>query len=803
MQLLFTKPAVDFQETLPIGNGRLGALIYGELMREQVVLNESSMWSGSRQDADRKDAVKYLPMIRSLLREGKNYEAEQVFAEHFTCVGAGSNYAHGSTVPFGCYQLLGRLQISYFQAVSAGRQGCDCVKDYKRKLELETGIVSVSFSLGDTIFCREWIASKEQEALYLHLTASKEGKISFAAGLDRDERFEVEAISEDELRMSGQLEDGKCGKDGIHYACILKASAKGGRVWTVGRKLYVEDADEVLLIITARTNLSGFMGRQFSDAEKQTADDMEQACKKTWEEVKKAHFISYSEQYNALKIDIGEESLNSELPTAERIRRFINQEEEPQLVALYVQYARYLMISCSQKEGLPANLQGIWADEIQTPWNGDWHLNAQQMIYWLVEKTGLSDNHIPYLKLTGELVAPGKKTAQSYYGSEGWLAHTCTNPWGFTSPCENAAWGSTTGSPAWQCHHLWEHYLYTGDSEYLRWAYPIMKGAAQFYLDMLVSDGVNGYLVTSPSSSPENAFLDEEGRICSLCVGPAYDRELIRALFDACIQAQYVLCDDCNFAKRLEETYPLLAPVEISHAGKVLEWGKDYKEAMPYHRHLSHLWGLYPGNQISPNRTPYLAKAAEESLKGRGSTTVGWAIAYRMCLWARLRNAEAAYGYVQDMFRYATAHNLFNLSYHCDETTLQPELPDIENCRYPFQIDGNQGNAAGILLMLLDDEALILSSGEMLVHIYLLPALPKAFARGRVQGLCAKGGLKISMEWKDGKLLQATVNGKAGQRVVIHYEKEEHNITLDNTACYNVFLRNSAGLLPVNFLNFL
>ncbi len=775
MKILFDRPAEDMLEALPVGNGRLGALVYGQVLREQAVLNENSMWSGSQEQADREDAAEYLPRIRKLLAEGKNYEAERLFAEHFTCKGKGTNYAHGSTVPFGCYQTLGRLNLSYFQAISSGRQDSCGATDYERFLDLDTGIAKVRFRLGGKEYEREWLVSWDQEAIWLHLSASEPGQISVSCGLDRDERFLVERLPSQQLPgllMSGQLEDGYGTDKGVRYACALGAFTRGGCVEAEGQRLHIREADEAWIVLTARTDLAGFMGRKGGNPVKAAVCDLEEACRSSWEDVKKRHRDAYEGQYHSLQLQFGdekEEEEKEEVSTPERLKRFLAGEKDAALAALYVQFARYQLICSSRNGDLPANLQGIWADEIQTPWNGDWHLNAQQMIYWLAEKGNLSDCHVPYLELTRELVEPGKKTAMAYYGARGWLAHTCTNPWGFTSPCEDAAWGSTTGSPAWQCHHLWEHYLYTQDEAYLKRAYPVMKGAMQFYLDMLVEDE-QGRLITSPSSSPENAFLDEEGRRCSLCEGPAYDRELILALADSCIQAQYVLKDDEAFAAELIEKRSKLAPVEIASDGRIMEWGKEYPEALPHHRHLSHLWGVYPGSLISVEDTPELAQAAHKSLRMRGRTTAGWAIAYRMCLWARLRQGKEAYECLEDCLRYATAHNLMNLAFHCDETLEEPEAPDIDRCRYPFQIDGNQGNAAGILLMLLDDSARVLPDGTMETHLYLLPALPEALAQGCVRGLRSKGGLTVSMEWEKGKLIYAEVTGKTNGTVILHYE---------------------------------
>lgn len=480
MKLTFNKPAVELTDTLPVGNGRLGALIYGEMMREQVVLNENSMWSGSPEEADRLDATQYLPEIRRLLAEGKNYEVEQLFGEHFTCLGAGSNYAHGSTVPFGCYQLLGRLHLSYFQALSSGRQDCCCVENYRRELDIMTGTACVSFRLGGTDYQRTWVVSEKEQAIYLHLTASKPGMIHVGIGLDRDEHFMTEVLNDHSIYMHGQLPDGFGGRNGVFYACVAGARAAGGEVCTEGSRLYVRNADEALIAITARTD----MQKDLLDAMAENAA----ALARSWEQI-------YTEHCQEMR------------SVMESMTLFLGDTEEGRKLAFYVMYSRYLLHCSSRKGGLPANLQGIWADEIQIPWNGDWHLNAQQMIYWLAEKGNLCDDHLPYLELIEKLVEPGRKTTGAYYGARGWLVHTCTNPWGFTSPLENAAWGSTTGSPAWLCHHLWEHYLYTEDKVYLRHVWPVMKEAAAFYMDMLVEDPEHEWLVTSPSSSPEKTSI--------------------------------------------------------------------------------------------------------------------------------------------------------------------------------------------------------------------------------------------------------------------------------------------------------
>lgn len=763
-KLIMDAPARDFTESLTLGNGRLGACVYGELLREQIVLNESSVWSGSKEEADRPGASDYLPEIRRLLREGRYAEAQALFAQHFTCRGAGTNEAHGTVVPFGCYQTLGRLLISHFQAVSAGRTTMSEATSYRRTLDLEKAAAEVSFSTWGIPFRREYIVSRDLQAICIRLTSDAPGQINCAVGLDRDERFDLAPLTDLlGLCMTVQLTDGK-GGNGVKAVCMAGVAVKGGYTEQEKFRVRICDADEAYIFVTARTDMAGFMGLAGGDPHQACLADLKKAMNTPWAEIRRLHEDWYQPQYRAMQLSLpGDDRIAT---TRELLEEAARGDVSPALITLYLNYARYQMICCSQEDSLPANLQGLWSDEILTPWNGDWHLNAQQMIYWLVEKANLSHCHVPYLKLTEALVEPGRKTAQTYYGARGWLAHTCTNPWGFTSPCENAAWGSTTGSPAWQCHHLWEHYLYTLDEAYLRWAYPIMQEAMLFYMDNMVEDE-RGLLVTSPSSSPENWFCDAEGRRCALCEGPAYDRALVTALADACLTAGRILQDESAFLAELTNLRPRIAPVEIAPDGRILEFDKPHPEPYPYHRHLSHLWGVYPGSQITVEDTPDMAAAAMKSLVQRGMTTAGWAIAFRACLYARLRDGEKAMDCFQAAMKYATAWNLMNLAYHCDETLVDPPAIDLEHTRYPFQIDGNQGTAAALLLMLLDDRIDLTEDGPV-VHLYPLPALPERLPEGRVTGLVAKGGVKVDLAWKDGKLTDLRWEASAGVTVIVH-----------------------------------
>ena len=748
----YTGHANSFYEALPLGNGRLGGMIFGHPVKDTIILNESTLWSGGPQDSDRQDAHQYLPEIRKLLMEGKNYEAQELFSQHFTCQGEGTMFANAAKGAFGCYQVLGTLRFFYFQSISFSHQSGDDIKDYSRDLDLNEAKVSVSFRNYAGDFTREYLCSYPDQVLAAHFTAKKSGSIHFAIALDREENYETCLLPDQTLQMTGQLSDGKEGL-GVKYACHVRISTVGGKVFTNSGRLCVTGAEEATVYVTAATNMQGFLGRNLTDEIAASLTELAAAQKKGWEAIYRDHLQDYQRLYRRNEIAFAKPEDYSKLDLKKRIFGYSFEKEDYGLVELYYHYARYLLISSSREDGMPCNLQGIWAQEIQTPWNGDWHLNAQQELYWLAETGNLSECHVPYLRLTEFLVEPGRKTAKAYYKMRGWLAHTCTNPWGFTSPCEDASWGSTTGSAAWQCHHLWDHYLYTCDKEYLEWAYPIMKEAALFYMDMLVEEPEHHYLVTSPSSSPENWFYDEEGRMIALCMGPTYDMELLRSLFGYCLQAEQILGQDEEFDVLLEDKLSKLPPIEITSDGRIMEWRKEYKEALVHHRHLSHLWGLYPGFLISKEKTPELAQAASRTLEMRGITTAGWANAYRLVTWARLRNPDKVFDALEMAFRASTSQNLLNLAFHCDEKASEPELPDIENNFYPFQMDGNEGHSAGIALMLADDYCEVMKDGTMNITVYLKPALPQQLSEGFVKGMRLRGGLELSYYWsKDGSV---------------------------------------------------
>ena len=750
-------PAMTFRESTPLGNGRLGAMVFGGVTDERIVLNESSLWSGSPQNADRPDAHEVLPEIRRLLLAGKNAEAEELVMANFVCRGPGSGHGNGTRVAFGCYQVLGNLHLSLHQVGMTEASGTGVAprpgRRYRRELDLGKALMRMTYDLNGAVHTRECLVSAPVEAVVLRLTSDRPGQIAFRARLDRPECYETAADGPDGLLMTGRLENGVDGR-GVRYACRVRVAADGGTVTVRGETLEVLGADEALLFITAATNARTFAGRNCADELGASKADMEAAFVRTWGEIMAAHEADYRRYFDRVSLELGPQGFDqADMPTPGRIKAMRGGTADPGLAALYFDFGRYLLISSSRPGGLPANLQGIWAEEIHTPWNGDWHLDAQQMNYWPAEVCNLSELHEPYHRLIASLQEPGARTARAYYGARGWVAHVITNPWGYTSPGEHASWGATAGGSAWLCQHLWDHYLFTRDREFLTWAYPILKGAALFYLDMLIEEPEHGWLVTAPANSPENAFVLPDGRTAAVCMGPTYDMQLLRYLFGACGRAADILGVDGDLRDELEDKRARLAPTRVGSDGRLMEWLREYPEALPYHRHTSHLWGVYPGDEITPDAAPDLAAAAAKSLATRGTVTPGWALVHRQNLWARLGDGERAYACLHGLLTWSTFPNLFDRCYHAPEAAEARIVPDPEDANHPLQIDGNFGGTAGIAEMLLQ------SHNDV---IRLLPALPAAWPEGRVTGLAARGGFVVDMVWRGGRLTEAVVRSRLG-----------------------------------------
>lgn len=771
-------PATLFTESSPLGNGRLGAMLFGGVSEERIVLNESGMWSGSPQEADRTDAAEALPEIRRLLLEGKNGEAEKLVNERFTCAGKGSGRGRGANLPYGSYQLLGDLKLKFVHSGAAAP-----FTNYRRELDLANAVARIGYTQDGVRFTREGFVSAPDEVFVLRLTADEPGQISFDATMSRSENGRSQSDeTQRALSLIGELPDGKGGSN-VRFAAVARALPRGGAWKIVNDTLQVRGADEVVLVLAGVTDIANrsFAGRKIAgegvDKVFWTAvKDLDQASAKAFAALRSAHVAYYRQWFDRVALELGPANPAAEAATApERLLAFAEGKSDPGLAALYFDFGRYLLISSSRPGGLPANLQGIWADSINTPWNGDWHLNINvQMNYWLAEVGGLPELHQPLFALVGSLVEPGKKTARAYYGANGWVAHVITNPWGFTSPGESAQWGSTSSGSAWLCTHLWEHWLFTRDRKFLAEAYPILKGSAQFYLDMLIAEPKHGWLVTAPSNSPENVFQMADGTNAHICLGATIDEQLVRAVFAATSGAAQILGVDSELARDLDEKRAKLAPTRIGSDGRVMEWLEEYGEPEPHHRHVSHLWGLYPGHEIDPRERPDLAAAARKTLDARGDAGTGWGTAFKLGTWARLGDG-------------ARAHDVLKEHLQPARPSEKPGVwtggiyPNLFGAHPPFQIDGNLGGPAVIAEMLVQSRASEdrgQKTEESGSEIRLLPALPPQWSEGSVRGLRARGGYAVDLTWRDGKLASVTVHALVGGAVTVRYRDKAWPVKL-------------------------
>jgi alpha-L-fucosidase 2 len=717
LTLWYNKPATEWNEALPIGNGRLGAMVFGGIGQERLQLNEESIWTGKDSDFVNPEAKQALPKIRQLLLEGKYAEAQKLAQEKMM----GDKKVHST------YQTLGDLHLDF--------QSGTPVESYQRTLDLETAIATVQYTANSIHYKREYFSSAPGRAIVARFTASEPASVSFTLNLSRPGDRASYRIENNELIMREHVGNGV----GVKVVARVKVLNEGGNVSSEADLLRIDKANAVTILITAATDYKS------SDPDRITQTQLVNAGNKPYETLKSNHIKDYQHYFNRVEFALAGDT-NSKLPTNERLGAFRNGNNDPGLLTQYYQFGRYLLISSSRPGGLPANLQGIWADGLTPPWDADYHININiQMNYWLAETTNLSELHEPFLDFIDALRPDARKTAHEMYGMKGTVAHFTTDAWHFTEPYGETQWAMWPMGMAWCARHYWEHYLFGGDKLYLEQkGYPVMKEAAEFCLNYLVENPETKKLVSGPSISPENTFKTKAGEIATLVMGPTMDHMIIRDLFSNTIQASKLLNRDAAFRKALEKTLERLSPTVIGSDGRIMEWTEEFEEPEPGHRHISHLFALHPGKEIT-TRTPALMDAARKTIDYRishGGGHTGWSRAWIINFFARLHDGDTAYENLTALVRKSTLPNLFD------------NHP-------PFQIDGNFGATAGITEMLLQSHA---------DEVALLPALPTAWPAGHIHGICARGGFVMDIDWENGKLKGVNVFSKLGKELTLRYQ---------------------------------
>ena len=754
LSLWYRRPAKEWTEALPIGNGRLGGMIFGGIEGERIQLNEDTLWGGSPYDPTNPEALATLPEVRRLVFDGKYKEAENLIQAKMM----------SKPIKQMPYQTIGDLRLAFPKFAD--------VSNYRRTLDLDTAIATTTFESNGVTYTREIFATAVDNVIVIRLTADKKGQISFAVAMQSPQagivtthggntlvfngtngeylgipgklKFQARVL----VKNSGGQLAAECGGEGPLYAPYT-STRPNPTVQPIQKAcLFVKNADAVTIFASAATSYKNYADVT-GDAAARAKQALITGAAKSYEQIRSSHIADYQKYFRRVSIDLGP---SSDLPTDERIKNFATS-NDPSLAALYFQYGRYLLISSSRPGTQPANLQGIWNDSMAPPWNSKYTININtEMNYWPAEPTNLPEMAEPLVDLVADIAKTGTVTARKHYDAGGWVAHHNTDLWRATGPIDSAFYGTWPTGGAWLTTHLWEHYEYSRDKRYLARIYPILKSASQFFVDFLVEDQ-NSYLVTNPSMSPENRHQFDT----SIAPGPTMDNQIIRDLFTNTIDAAETLRLDHEFVATLRTKRAKLPPNKIGKAGQLQEWMEDWDLTAKdrRHRHVSHLYGAFPSWQINVVDTPELANAAKRSLDMRGDDSTGWAIGWRLNLWARLREAERAYKIL--------------------ELLLRPErtYPNMFDAHPPFQIDGNFGGTNGIAEMLVQNRV-----KDDTVEIFLLPSLPAKFATGSVTGLRARGNVLIDMSWKNGKFVSASLRSPLTTRVKVIYGSQEKTATL-------------------------
>lgn len=726
-KLWYKEPASCWEEALPIGNGRMGAMIFSTIETERIQLNEDSVWYGAFVDRNNPDALKNLPKIRELILNGQIPEAEELMIYALSGIPQ-------SQRP---YQSLGDLTISF-----KGMEGNK--SDYIRSLSLDDAIHTMEVKVDECTYKRETFFSAADDVMVMRITSRENKKISFSALLTRERFYDrVIKVGQDTIMLEGNL-----GKGGLDFAMMLKAVAEGGSCELVGEHLIIKDADAVTLLFTAGTTF------RFQNLMEQLEKILTDAAKLSFNQLRKRHIEDYKSLYDRVKFELDGTEIYEDLTTKERLENAKNGQVDKGMAKLYFDFGRYLLISCSREGSLPANLQGVWNKDMTPAWDSKYTININaQMNYWPAEVCNLSECHKPLFDLIKRMVPNGQKTAKTMYNCRGFVAHHNTDMWGDTAVQDHWIPSSYwVMGAAWLCTHQWMHYEYTQDKEFLKEVFPIMREAALFFLDFLIED--KGYLKTCPSVSPENIYILPSGVQGAVTIGATMDNQILRDLFSQCIKAAEILGVNDQLNEDIKDALKKLVPTQIGSKGNIMEWAEDYDEVEPGHRHISHLYGLHPSSQITMDDTPELAKAARKTLELRlahGGGHTGWSRAWIINLYAKLWDGEEAYNNLEALISKSTLANMFD------------NHP-------PFQIDGNFGGTAAIA------EMLVQSTDKRVV---ILPALPKAWKDGSISGLCLRGGAEISLEWQEYQLTKCVIKAKHKFHTDIIYKEKRSEISLE------------------------